>query len=84
MQFCLITFRSVTPAQRAQAVLRREGISCRLQRTPRHLESQGCGYCVRLQLRHAHTATEHLGGAGIDYRKVYLQWEDGKLEELKL
>ena len=84
MQFCLITFRSVTPAQRAQVLLRREGISCKLQRTPRHLESQGCGYCLRVQASNAHIAIEHLGSAGIDYRKVYLQWEDGRLEELQL
>ena len=84
MQYGLITFRSVTPAQRAQNMLRREGISCALQRTPRYLESQGCGYGLRLPLSEAASGAQRLRRAGIDYRKAYLHWEEGKLEELHL
>ncbi len=84
MQNCMITFRSVTPAQRAQSLLQRSGTLCRLQRTPRYLESQGCGYGLRLSLSDAPGALERLRSAGIDYRKVYLQREEGKLEELHL
>ena len=84
MQNSMITFRSVTPAQRAQALLRRENISCRIQRTPRYLESQGCGYGLYLPAGSAVEAVELLRSAGIDYRKVYLQLGDGKLEELHL
>lgn len=84
MQNCMITFRSVTPAQRAQSLLQRSGTACRLQRTPRNLESQGCGYGLRVPLPNASDALQRLRGAGIDYRKVYLQQEDGHLEELHL
>ncbi len=84
MQTSLITFRSVTPAQRAHAFLRREGVSCHIQRTPRYLESQGCGYGLRLPYGSAAEAAQLLRSAGIDYRKVYLQPDDGKLEELHL
>ena len=84
MRWSMITFRSVTPAQRALAFLRREGISCQIQRTPRYLESQGCGYGLRLAYDSAYEAVQRLRIAGIDYRKVYLQLGDGKLEELHL
>ena len=84
MQWSMITFRSVTPAQRAQAILQRDPISCRIQRTPRYLESQGCGYGLRLPYSNVPTAAQRLRSAGIDYRKVYLQIDDGKLEELLL
>ena len=84
MQWSMITFRSVTPAQRALAFLQREGVSCQIQRTPRYLESQGCGYGLRLPYSVAYDAARRLRSAGIDYRKVYLQMEEGKLEELHL
>ena len=84
MQTCMITFRSVTPAQRAQSLLQRSGTACKLQRTPRHLESQGCGYGLLVALSNVPDALERLRSAGIDYRKVYLQRDEGKLEELHL
>ena len=60
MDFCMITFRSVTPAQRAENLLRKEGIACILQRTPRVLADQGCGYSIRLKYRYLHRAMELL------------------------
>lgn len=84
MQWSIITFRSVTPAQRAQSILQREGFSCRIQRTPRYLESQGCGYGLRMPYSTTADAVEYLRSSGINYRKVYLQTDDGKLEELYL
>ena len=44
MKKCIITFRSVTPAQRAEEVLRRAGVECSIQRTPKWMEEKGCGY----------------------------------------
>ena len=49
MKYCLITFRSVTPAQRGEGILRKAGIDCALGRTPRQMEEQGCGYSLRLR-----------------------------------
>lgn len=43
-----ITFRSITPAQRAQRILRRNGVETALQRTPSALQERGCGYCLRV------------------------------------
>ena len=49
MRVYFITVRSVTFGQRAEKVLRKGGIFCSLQRTPRWMEEQGCGYCLRLR-----------------------------------
>lgn len=81
MNQCLITFRSVTPAQRAEAVLQRSGISCDLRRTPRWMEEKGCGYSLRLRLQDVQRATELLKVNQLPFRKIYLQHEGGKIEE---
>ena len=71
MDMFLITFRSVTPAQRGEMLLRREGISCNLQRTPRVLAEQGCGYSLRLPGNQLPKAGELLRQNGIAYRTTY-------------
>lgn len=84
MEFCVITFRSVTPAQRGEGLLRRAGFICSLQRTPRWMESQGCGYSVRVQCSRISECAELLRQNKVPFRKVYLRKTDGKLEEMAL
>ena len=81
MDACLITFRSVTPAQRAESMLRREGIGCTLSRTPRVLAEQGCGYSIRLHSAQLPEAVEILRQKGIAYRKTY-RMREGNPEEV--
>ena len=76
-----ITFRSVTFAQHAQRILRRENIPCQLQRTPKLLTTRGCGYCLRLRGSDALAAVAHLQGEQIAYGKLYALKEDGTPEE---
>lgn len=76
-----ITFRSVTPAQRGEGLLRRQGIRCNLQRTPRWMEEKGCGYCLRLQSERIHEAVQVLRSGQVPFRKIYLQKENGNVEE---
>ena len=80
----LITFRSVTYAQRGERVLNRAGERCSLQRTPRWMEEQGCGYALRLRTGEIRRAAEALRAAGLPLRKIYVQGREGKLEELEL
>ena len=84
MKKCIITFRSVTPAQRAEGVLRRAGVECSVQRTPKWMEEKGCGYSLRLDCRDIMTAALILREAGISYRRSYSLTEQGTLEELRL
>ena len=84
MNYCLVTFRSVTPAQRGEGLLRHKGISCILQRTPRWMEEQGCGYSLRLRQQDGEKAAALLRENQIPFRKIYLQRSGGAVEELAL
>ena len=84
MKESMITFRSVTPAQRAEGVLKHAKIRCTLQRTPRQMEEQGCGYSLRLQYSQLHLAAQLLRDHAIAFRKCYVQDETGRLEEVWL
>ena len=79
---CYITFRSVTFAQRGEAVLEKDGIRCAMQRTPRWMEEQGCGYCLLLRPRDLISAMEWLKQKQLAFRKVYGQRDNGEIEEV--
>jgi len=83
MNACVITFRSVTPAQRGERVLQKAGMVCSLQRTPRWMEEKGCGYSLQLRCRDVLAAVELLRENGVPFRKVYYRRENGKLEEME-
>ena len=80
----LITFRSITPAQRAQQILNHHGAHCRLQRTPRWMEEKGCGYSLHISSKNLQELVALLDRFGIVYRKIYLQRSNGKTEEVEL
>ena len=82
MKFYYVTFRSVTFAQRGERMLNQKGIRCTIQRTPRWMEEQGCGYCLRIWTKEIAPAVEILRQAKIPMRRVYLQRGDGLLEEM--
>ena len=84
MNVYYLTFRSVTPAQRGENLLRKMGFRCAIQRTPRWMEEKGCGYCLRLWTANVAPAVERLRKAQVPMRKVYVQGEDGRMEELAL
>ena len=84
MENCIITFRSVTPAQRAEEVLRRTGVECTLQRTPKKMEEKGCGYSLQMNCQDIMAAVQLLRQAGIGYRKAYSLHGSGTLEEMRL
>ena len=84
MSYYYITFRSVTYAQRGERTLQAAKIRCTLQRTPRWMEEQGCGYCLRLRTKELPPAAELLVAEGVPYRKLYVQTTQGRLEEVTL
>lgn len=84
MRIYFITVRSVTFGQRAESVLRKGGHSCILQRTPRWMEEQGCGYCLRVRPEDAGSSIQLLQQGHILFRKVYVQTEEGSVEEVAL
>ena len=80
---CLITFRSVMPAQRAEERLQSEGISCVVRRTPKWMERQGCGYSLWLDYTQLSQAVALLKSGKISYRKLYRRVGE-HLEEVSL
>ena len=84
MRVYFITVRSVTYGQRAESVLHRGGIRSSLQRTPRWMEEQGCGYCLRLYTEDIVPAVRLLRAGQVPFRRVYVQKESGEVEEVSL
>ena len=84
MKYCFITFRSVTFAQRGEQILNKAGIRCNLQRTPKWMESQGCGYSLRVRETECDAAVSLLRDNQVNLRRVYVQQGNGKLEEVVL
>lgn len=83
MKQYMISFRSVTYAQRGERSLTRGGFSCTVSRTPKWMEQQGCGYGVLLRTENIHGAMEVLVREGIAWRKVYVR-QGGTYRELGL
>ena len=84
MKTYFVTFRSITFAQRGESVLQKAGIRCTLQRTPRWMETQGCGYCLRIRMEDGMQAVSLLRQKQVPLGKTYLQRESGELEEVQL
>ncbi len=85
MQFnWLITFRSVTFAQKAQRVLSGDDIHCQLRRTPKALSRRGCGYCLWLRQTEAVRAVSLLRRQEASFEKVYALDSQGVPEERAL
>ena len=80
----IITFRSVTYAQRGEGVLRSAGYRCSLSRTPRWMEEQGCGYALRVWCREIEMAISLLRREQIPLRRVYYQEKEDVMEVIAL
>lgn len=82
MKIYYITFRSVTFAQRGEKLLNDGGFRCSMQRTPRWMEEQGCGYALRVWCQDILSAVAILRREKLPLRRVYRQKSDGILEEM--
>lgn len=80
----LITFRSITAAQKGERLLKRADISCGLQRTPKQLSERGCGYCLRVRSEQGMAAVRLLREQKLTYGKVYTLVQEGIPRELEL
>lgn len=83
MKYCLITFRSITPAQRGESVLHKVGIDCAVMRTPKWMEEQGCGYSLRVKSQDIQRSIMILKNNNISFKKVYWQRDNGTVEEME-
>ncbi len=84
MKIYYITFRSVTYAQRGEKLLAGAGIRCAMQRTPRWMEGQGCGYALRIWTDDPGGVMKRLRDGAVPLRRIYRQKSEGQLEEIRL
>ncbi len=84
MEQCYISFRSVTFAQRAEAILKGAGYRCQLQRSPKWMGQRGCSYALRVRRMEAGACVAALQREQAVFSKVYCQYDDGRREELTL
>ena len=78
----LITFRSLTHAQRSARVLERAGITTAVIKAPQGLSSSGCAYAITLR-RNPEMALELLKQNGLSIGKVFQRGTDGRYTEWK-
>ena len=84
MKVYYITFRSVTYAQRGEQILNKAGVRASLIRTPKWMETQGCGYSLQLRTGELVTIVALLREKAVPFRKVYIQNPEGRLEEVEI
>ena len=84
MKSYYVTFRSVTHGQRGEKLLQKEGLRCTLVRTPKWMEARGCGYSLRVWSKDVEHILMLLRQNNVPMQKVYVQNEEGNLEELQL
>ena len=83
MVYYLIICRSLTYAQRTAQVLERVGIPSSVQRAPKLISKEGCGYCVRIPERRLTDALMILRREGMAPKQIFLQSADGAYSEVK-
>ncbi len=84
MKFYYVTFRSVTHGQRGEKLLKHQGIRCSLLRTPKWMESKGCGYSLRIWTEDISRPLGLLRRENVAMQRVYIQTAEGILEEMNL
>ena len=84
MKIYYVTFRSVTHGQRGEKVLKNAGVRCHLLRTPKWMESKGCGYSLRIWTDDISRSVGLLRRENVAMQRVYIQTPDGTLEEINL
>ena len=75
-----ITFRSITGAQKAVKILERAGISTAMQRTPKNMVTEGCGYAVKVREDKSAAAIRLLRSSGVNYGKLFIAADGGYRE----
>lgn len=62
---------SVTYAYNAKSRLESHGMTAYMQRIPKHLSDDGCGYVIKIKEADANRAMAILNDNGIKIKKVY-------------
>ncbi len=80
---CLILFRSLTYAQRAERVLERAGITATIRKAPQSVSDRGCTYCVKIHAARMERALAVLEQTRLQTGRVFVAEADGTLQEVR-
>lgn len=78
----LLLFRSLTSAQRAERILRKQGISAFVARVPGNIPTSGCGYCIKIEEKWLKEALEALKSSDMNPTKIYAWFSSGNFKEV--
>ena len=84
MVYYLIVCRSLTYAQRTEAVLSRAGITAHSLRAPKSVDSEGCTHGVRVSERDLTAALVVLARAKLSPKRIFVFASDGSYKEVIL
>jgi hypothetical protein len=69
-QYAVFLVYSTSYALRAEKVLQKAGVACKLIPVPRHLSSD-CGVCIRIERADQETALQALRAARVEIEEVH-------------
>ena len=78
------TFRWFTAAQGGRNVLQQLMMEALVQRAPKNLSVQGCGYVLRVQAEDGVRAAEALRMYGVPFVQIYRCFANGVCQEAEL
>lgn len=73
MDYCYYTFRSITRAQLALRYLQASDVPAALQRTPKPLATEGCGYVIRVRQADDAAAGQIFADNQVQYQRRFIQ-----------
>ncbi len=80
MQY-LLTYRSLTWAQRGARALERAGVTGTVTRVPRQAARRGCGYGLIVTPKNRDRAVDVLRAAGLSPERMFVREDDGTIRE---
>ena len=81
---CLVVKTSALSRQRGERLLQSHKLRCTLLRTPKWMETKGCGYSLRIWTEDISRPVGLLRRENVAMQRVYIQIPDGTLEELRI
>ena len=80
MKNCLLTYRSLTYAQKAAKILERARVYAAIVRTPQELTREGCGYALKVRECDMSKTLSLLKKESASPKKVFEVFPDGRIE----
>lgn len=78
MENYLLLFKSLTGAQRAEKILKFNGITARISRVPGDIPTNGCTYCIRIEEKQLRSSLIALKNTDNSPTRVFAWFGNGR------